>query len=184
MMTNSTPSKLDPFARLLADYRARIYESYFSFSQKDDSRCLSTTEGLNNERSSTLLVVEDNADQWLMTQLALQQHFPSAQLKWVSEPEAVMAHLEASPTELPCMILVDLYLPTLEQGLQVLRTLKAHPRYQSLPTIMLSWSNQRGDILAAYAYSADGFLVKPTRYADWPQALRLLDPFWNRRHWV
>jgi CheY-like chemotaxis protein len=79
------------------------------------------------------------------------------------------------------MILVDLYLPTAQQGLPVLDHLKAHPRYQSIPTTMLSWSDRPEDILSAFGYSADGYLVKSSRYPDWQPALQLLDTYWHRR---
>ncbi|WP_461151834.1 response regulator [Spirosoma pulveris] len=134
--------------------------------------------------STTLLVVEDNADQWLMTQLALQRRYGKANLVWLADGQAVLPYLDrcqSRHSQLPCMILVDLYLPTAPQGLQVLHHLKTHPLYRLIPTIMLSWSDQQEDILSAFEHSADGYLVKPSRYPDWQPALQVLDPYWHRR---
>lgn len=183
-MRQPPSTKQSHFDRLMADYRARVYETFLNTNQPAMDLSQLPTEALTQDPASTLLVVEDNADQWLMTQLALQQQYGKAKLVWVTDGEAAAGYLQAcqsSPNQLPYMILIDLYLPTSQQGLHLLRRLKSHPLYRAIPTIMLSWSNHPADIQAALDGSADGYLVKPSRYLEWPQALRMLDSFWRRR---
>ncbi len=82
--------------------------------------------------------------------------------------------------DLPKMILVDLYLPSAEQGLGVLHAIKSHPHYKPVTTLILSWSNRFEDITQVFNYSADGYLVKPTNYQDWIAELSLLDNYYQR----
>ncbi|UFH55506.1 response regulator [Spirosoma sp. KNUC1025] len=179
-MTNYNHSNQRPFARLLADYRARVYET--CFSPRNPTEALVKKPA--SEPKTTLVVIEDNADQWLLTKWALHQRFPQADLIWLSDAEKVLPYLDAfqrNRKDLPLLILVDLYLPTAQQGLQVITLLKSHPLYKPIPTITLSWSSYREDIDQAFAHSADGYLVKPSSYSDWQGALSILDTYWNRQ---
>lgn len=174
---------LKPFLRLLAEYRARVYETHF-LAQKPQSNLM---HALANDPTPaptpTILVIEDNVDQWFLTRWALLQRYAKAQTHWLSSANEVIPYLDTcrqTERDLPQMILVDLYLPSVQQGLAVLQSLKAHPLYQSIPAITLSWSNGADDITQAFTHSADGYLVKPTGYQDWLVSLSLLDRYLNR----
>ncbi|GAB2555275.1 response regulator [Spirosoma aerophilum] len=183
-MSQSPHAKQNHFDQLMADYQARVYETFLPNNQPAMDLLQVPNKDFARPSSPTILVVEDNADQWLMTQWALQQRYEKAKLVWLADGQALLPYLDSCQSrqiQLPCVILVDLYLPTAPQGLQVLHHLKAHPLYQLIPTIMLSWSDQPADILSAFEHSADGYLVKPSRYPDWQPALRLLDPYWTHR---
>ncbi len=163
------------FTRLLADYRARVYETY--------SLAISSPAAFFKKSANPLiLVIEDNTDQWFLTRLALSQRFPKAQIQWLTDGKEVIPYLDACrqrEDDLPQMILVDLYLPSAQQGLYVLKAIKSHPLYKSLPTFTLSQSNHVEDITQAFDNLADGYLVKQTGYNDWLEELRLLDRFWK-----
>ncbi|MBL9211675.1 MAG: response regulator [Opitutaceae bacterium] len=60
----------------------------------------------------------------------------------------------------PCLALLDLNLPR-KSGLEVLQWVRTTPALRSLPVILLTSSSQSRDIRAAYAYGANGYLVKP-----------------------
>lgn len=169
------------FTRLLAQYRARVYESYFLKSDNATNLMNGLTTSSVSDYKPTVLVIEDNADQWFLTRWALLQRFAKIQIHWLSEADAVLPYLDSCQQlemDLPKMILVDLYLPSAEQGLGVLHAIKSHPRYKPLPTLILSWSNRFEDITQVFNYSADGYVVKPTNYQDWIAELSLLDTYW------
>ncbi|GAB4044915.1 response regulator [Spirosoma litoris] len=165
----------ESFNRLLAEYRSRVYEHYFS-----ETNSLKKVAG--ELVKPIILVIEDNRDQWFLTRWALLQRFPKAQVQWLIKDHEVIPYLDTCRRReegLPHMILVDLYLPGVQQGLNVLKALKSHPMYNPLPAVTLSWSNSVEDIAQAFDYLADGYLVKPTKYQDWKDGLDFLDRYWS-----
>jgi CheY-like chemotaxis protein len=187
-MTSTNPSlqrdqrSKQTFTRLLAHYRARVYETYFSAGDTPTDPMNRFVPTPGGESIPTILVVEDNPDQWFLTRWALQQRFQKAHLHWLTESGAVLPYLDAchqTEMDLPRIVLVDLYLPSAQQGLRVLEAIKSHPVYKPLPTFTLSWSNKVEDITKVFTHSADGYLVKPTNYSDWSAELSVLDTYFS-----
>jgi len=83
---------------------------------------------------------------------------------------------------LPDLILLDLRLPKVD-GLEVLKTLKADPELSSIPVVILTTSSAEADLVKAYDYHANSYLVKPV---DFSQFVKLMDSFgyywiaWNQ----
>lgn len=169
------------FARYLAQYRARVYETYCMeennrFGQRKPYAQLS-------ENKPIILVIEDNEDQLFLTRWALLQRFSDVEIVWLSEDIRVMPYLESClqrEQDLPRVILLDLYLPSARQGLAVLQQVKSHPIFQHITAVMLSWSGEAEDIANAFTHSADAYLVKPGNYRDWLSELTLLDGYIKR----
>ncbi len=67
------------------------------------------------------------------------------------------ADREAHP--LPVVILLDLKLPK-KSGLEVLEWIREQPDLSEIPVLILSSSQERGDIDLAYALGANSYLVK------------------------
>jgi CheY-like chemotaxis protein len=130
---------------------------------------------------ATILVVENNAEHWLIIRAALAQCFPEVQPIWMnydSQTRSYLATHENDPTKLPRLILLDLYLPRREEGLALLEFIKAHPLYRKLPVIILSDSKSNEDVATAYSFSIASYIIKPITYHDW------LDRFYTfRRYW-
>ncbi len=60
----------------------------------------------------------------------------------------------------PDLIILDVMLPKMN-GFEILKKIKADPRLQSLPVIMLTAKGQRHDRATAKEIGADLFLTKP-----------------------
>ena len=161
------------FTRLMADYKSVVYEKYVLKTN-------SLADTIDTPSVSSILVVEDNIDQWFLTRWALLQRFPQFQIQWLANDSDVVPYLDAclqQKESLPHVILVDLYLPSVQQGLNVLQVLKSHPVYRPIPIITLSWYNSVEDMVQAFNHLADGYMTKPTIYQDWLNALNLLDKY-------
>ena len=63
------------------------------------------------------------------------------------------------------LVLLDLAMPDLD-GLSLLRVLRADPRHESLPIVMLTASGQDQDRIDAADAGADDFLTKPASSAE------------------
>ncbi len=63
-------------------------------------------------------------------------------------------------TASPDILLLDLVMPDMN-GIDVLQQLKAQPKTEKLPVILLSANNDSDDLFEGYEHKADHFLSKP-----------------------
>ena len=133
----------------------------------------------NQANKPVILVVEDNADEWFLIRWGLLQEFPGIEPVWCSTPQQATAYLNTcldQPKALPCIILVDLYLPTVQDGLGILQALKTHERLQTIPLITISRSKQTKDIINALTDLSEMYIIKPDNYGQWRETF---SPFKN-----
>ncbi len=77
----------------------------------------------------------------------------------------------------PRVVLLDLKLPKVS-GLDVLRRIKADPRTRRIPVVMLTASRESKDIAACYEAGANSYIVKPVRFEEFVEAMRVVGLFW------
>ena len=73
--------------------------------------------------------------------------------------------LELAQTKHPDLILLDIMLPGLN-GMQVCERLKADPKTQSIPIIMLSARSEEADVIGGLSRGADDYMTKPFSQAE------------------
>jgi len=129
----------------------------------------------------TVLVIEDNADQWFIIDWAFRQQFDQVEPIWIADPAKAILFLEACLLDneaLPKLILLDAYLPHFEQSQKTLALLKAHPLYQDIPVLMLTSSRHAQDVQDCYESGCSSYLVKPTSPSQWQTLLAELRHYW------
>lgn len=132
-------------------------------------------------RQVPILVVEDNADQWLIMRSALTQCFPEVEPVWVNNTAQAITYLEsqsAGTEKLPWLIITDLYLPRREDGWQLLEFHKNHTFHRKPPIIVLSSSHDPEDIARAYSYSVASYILKPNSYHEWLNSFYAFRRYW------
>ena len=83
----------------------------------------------------------------------------------------------------PGLVLLDLRLPKVD-GLLVLKTIKDDPDLKDIPVVVLTTSDAETDIVRAYDYSANSYLVKPVDFLQFSKLLETIGYYWlawNRR---
>ena len=78
---------------------------------------------------------------------------------------------------LPNLILLDLRLPKVD-GLEVLKTIKADPALSSIPVVILTTSPAESDMVKAYKYNANSYLVKPVDFSKFNQLMNTFGYYW------
>ncbi len=78
----------------------------------------------------------------------------------------------------PVVILLDLKLPKID-GLEVLRRLKSHPKFRTIPVIVLTSSAEDRDIDTAYRQGANSYIVKPVDFEKFLEVATQIDLYWN-----
>jgi CheY-like chemotaxis protein len=130
--------------------------------------------------SKIILLVEDNPDDVLLIQRALQgnnvlntvvvAHDGVEALDFFFGPGA-----EDRP--LPQVILLDLKLPKMS-GLEVLQRLRDDKRTQLLPVVVLTTSDEQADMVKSYELGASSYVRKPVDFTEFLQAVRTLGVYW------
>ena len=81
----------------------------------------------------------------------------------------------AMDTELPELVLLDIMLPE-EDGLSILKKLRARPATKRLPIIMLTAKNSEYDRVIGLDHGADDFVSKPFSMLELIAVLRRAEP--------
>ena len=139
-----------------------------------------------SQKSSNIVVIEDNDDHWNLLNFSMRQSMPRVNLIRLRDKPAAMEFFESSLKQvdsLPDMILLDLYLPTREAGFALLEHIRYRieiNKFPSIPIIVLSYSDSRDDVKASYARQANSYMVKPVDPDNWPVYFKHLTHFWSK----
>jgi two-component system response regulator len=131
-----------------------------------------------------ILVVEDNPDHLELTVLTLEELGIQVQIAVARDGVQALdflwgqgEHAGRDTRRQPAFVLLDLKLPRLS-GLDVLRSLRAHPLTALVPVIILSSSSEQSDIEACYQSGASSFVRKPVDFAEFTKKIDRLQAFW------
>lgn len=78
----------------------------------------------------------------------------------------------------PVIILLDLKLPKVN-GLEVLKIIKSHPVYKTIPIVMLTSSAESSDVQTAYELGANSYIVKPVDYEKFIEVAKQIELYWT-----
>lgn len=79
---------------------------------------------------------------------------------------------------LPDILFLDLNMPKIN-GIEFLKLLKKDEILRFLPTIMLTTSSNRKDILACYDIGIAGYIIKPLKYSDYVTKIETALNYWS-----
>jgi len=134
--------------------------------------------------SQTILLVEDNPSDEKLTRVAFRNCGVANEIVVVRDGAAALDYLFGTgeyvgrdAPQLPRVILLDLKLPKID-GLEVLRRLRAHPRTESVPVVILTSSKLDEDVLRGYALGANAYVRKPVDFAEFAAAAKTVGLFW------
>ncbi|OUR94604.1 response regulator [Flavobacteriales bacterium 34_180_T64] len=80
--------------------------------------------------------------------------------------------------QLPDIILLDLNMPKIN-GIEFLAVLKNDEALKYIPTIVLTTSNNRKDLLECYKLGIAGYILKPLKYEDYVSKIESLLAYWS-----
>jgi two-component system, response regulator len=127
-----------------------------------------------------ILLVDDNPDDVTFTLRAFKKNSITNEIVVAVDGEQALQMLlpedEAQPFR-PALVLLDLKLPKVD-GLEVLRRIRADPRTQSLPIVVLTTSSEDADIASSYQLGANSFVRKPVVFSEFLSAANMLGVYW------
>ena len=136
------------------------------------------------KRDETILLVEDNPDDELLTRRALKRSNVCNEVVVARDGVEALDYLFAtgayegrSSVAMPQVILLDLDLPKVD-GLEVLRRIRSDVRTRRLPTVILTSSEDQQDLVEGYGLGANGYIRKPLDLAQFRAAVQQLGLYW------
>ena len=134
------------------------------------------------EEPVEILLVEDNEDDIVLIHEAFAEAKLVNILNTVRDGEEALAYLRHEGrykfARRPALILLDINMPK-KNGFEVVEAMKADPRLQSIPIIMLTMSDREDDILRAYAGGACSYICKPVDLDQFCAIIKQFELYWG-----
>ena len=64
-------------------------------------------------------------------------------------------------------------------GLEFLKILKQDEALKYIPTIILTTSSNRKDVLSCYSIGVAGYIIKPLKYEDYVAKIKVTFDYWR-----
>jgi PAS domain S-box-containing protein len=127
-----------------------------SAAQSLETRVRNVEEMPRSTAPRTLLYIEDNLSNLRLVERILARR---PEVKLISAMQGSIG-LELARQHQPDLLLLDLHLPDI-QGDEILRQLRADPRMERLPIVMISADATAAQVERLHALGADDYLTKP-----------------------
>ena len=135
----------------------------------------------NHLHSIEILLVEDNEADILLTQEAFAKANLNGPMHVARDGVEAMAFLRHegnyASSQRPDLILLDLNMPRMS-GREVLSEMKNDPVLRNIPVAVLTTSSAENDVSEAYKLHANCYIVKPSHFDSFVQAVHSLYRFW------
>ncbi len=136
---------------------------------------------MKKENSATILLVEDNPDDVILTREALKEGKINNAFYEVGDGVEAMAFLRKQgkykDSPRPDIIFLDLNLPK-KDGREVLAEIKGDSSLCSIPVVVLTTSDAEEDVLKSYKLHANCYVTKPVNLERFFSVIKQLDEFW------
>jgi two-component system, chemotaxis family, response regulator Rcp1 len=128
-----------------------------------------------------VLLVEDSPGDVRLTQEAFRDANMSVHLHVVNDGVEAMAFLHREGTYAdaprPDLTLLDLNMPKMD-GRQVLAQIKSDEQLKTIPTVILTTSGSKEDIVTSYQLQANCYLIKPVQLDMFENLVKSINDFW------
>ena len=130
----------------------------------------------------TILLVEDNADDELLTIRALKKNNIANDIIVARDGVEALDYLlntSAGKTmsPLPTLIILDLNLPKID-GLEVLKRIKANDQTKLIPVVVLTSSDEQKDMLTSYGLGVNSYIRKPVDFNKFVEVAANIGLYW------
>jgi CheY-like chemotaxis protein len=129
-----------------------------------------------------LLLVEDNEDDIVLIEEAFAESKLMNVLFKVRDGEEALAYLRQegpyTHSRKPGLVLLDINMPK-KSGFEVLQAMKADPRLQALPVVMLTTSDRDDDVVRSYSGGACSYIRKPMSLEQFVQVVKGFELYWT-----
>jgi CheY-like chemotaxis protein len=127
-----------------------------------------------------ILLIEDNPVDVDLTVRAFKKQNLTNHIEIARDGEQainMIAQWDAG-SPVPVVILLDLKLPKYN-GLEVLKEIKSHPVFKTIPVVVLTSSAEDSDVKTAYQLGANSYIVKPVEFDKFIEVAAQIELYWT-----
>jgi CheY-like chemotaxis protein len=132
----------------------------------------------------TILMADDDADDRMLFQTAMEQVGLPNPLRFVEDGEELLDYLRrrgkysaSCEAPRPGLILLDLNMPK-KDGREALREIKADPDLRRIPVVVLTTSKAEQDITQCYDLGVSSYIPKPVTFEALVDVISALRKYW------
>ena len=134
-----------------------------------------------SEQKHDILIVDDSETDAMIMQQALSSVMVGNTFSTLNNATDAIDLLNKKgkfkDSDIPNLILLDLNMPDFN-GFEFLRVIKKDPRFSHIPIIVISGTEESGDILKSYKLGANCFISKPTDVSKFKRTVTVINEFW------
>lgn len=139
----------------------------------------------NHKIPITILICDDDEDDRMLTQQALEDAHISNELRFVEDGEQLLDYLyqrgqfagETGKAPRPGLILLDLNMPNMD-GREALQRIKGDATLIDIPVVVLTTSGLDADVIRSYQLGVNSFITKPVTFTGLVEAMHVLGRYW------
>jgi len=128
-------------------------------------------------RSLNILLIEDDAIEVMKFNRVLGSMDLKHKIIEANNGEEALTILKVKEI-IPDIIILDLNMPKIN-GIEFLGILKEDDYLKYIPSVILTTSNNRVDVLECYRLGIAGYLLKPLKYDDYVDRIKKLIEYWS-----
>lgn len=134
--------------------------------------------------NKSILVIEDDPDQWELMCRIFKMKMPEVTMIRLGDRQSTLDYLTHQWNRIepaPELIILDLYLPTRQDGLNLLDSIRYFftiHRLQPVPVIVFSFSENQEDIKLSYSHRANAYMIKSRDLHETISYLEKICHFW------
>lgn len=131
-------------------------------------------------KTHPILLVEDNPVDIDLTLRAFQKQNLTNPIIVARDGEEAINFIDKweDGDQIPVVILLDLKMPKID-GLDVLKVLKSHSVFKTIPVVVLTSSSEVNDVQSAYKLGANSYIVKPVEFDKFVDVAAQIQLYWN-----
>ena len=136
-------------------------------------------------RKVSVLVMEDDADDYSLLEDAVKFYCEKASIQWVRDGEEALDYLfqrgeyqDETRYPKPDLVFLDIRVPK-KNGLEIAKIIKEDPYLKKVPIIMLTTSSSVSDVLSAYENGVNCYFKKPEGFEEMEQFKKAIGLFWS-----
>jgi CheY-like chemotaxis protein len=126
--------------------------------------------------TTKILYADDDCDDCFLLNESIKSNGLNADLVFVANGQEAITYIEHAAEALPSLVILDLNMPKMN-GRETLHYLKTHPRYQNIPVIILSTSQNKKEMDDCAAQGAVSYFVKPNHMNGYDSIVKACRPF-------
>lgn len=134
--------------------------------------------------SATILLVEDEPNDVLFFKMAMENAGVKNPIQVAQDGQEALDYFQGEGKfadrqefPIPYLVMLDLKLPHL-MGLDVLKWLREQEQFRSTVVVILTSSRHNQDIIDAYKFGTNAYLVKPSGIKELNFLARTIKEFW------